>query len=73
MFGLAACAGPGELDDSSEASTTLADNTPVVDCVEGIELGDCAPDFTLPDADGVDVSLSDYAGELILINCSAVW
>lgn len=42
-------------------------------CEQGIQIGDCAPDFTLPDRDGEDVSLSDHEGELILINCSAMW
>jgi len=29
--------------------------------------GDKAPDFTLPDADGKDVSLSDYAGKRVIV------
>ena len=29
--------------------------------------GDTAPDFTLPDADGKDVSLSDYRGQKVIV------
>ncbi|MGW6423951.1 thioredoxin-dependent thiol peroxidase [Nocardia sp. NPDC055053] len=29
--------------------------------------GDTAPDFTLPDADGKDVSLSDYRGRKVIV------
>jgi thioredoxin-dependent peroxiredoxin len=29
--------------------------------------GDAAPDFTLPDADGKDVSLADFAGQRVIV------
>jgi thioredoxin-dependent peroxiredoxin len=32
-----------------------------------LEPGDPAPDFTLPDADGNDVSLSDYRGRKVIV------
>jgi peroxiredoxin Q/BCP len=32
-----------------------------------IERGEKAPDFTLPDQDGNDVSLSDYAGKTVVL------
>jgi peroxiredoxin Q/BCP len=32
-----------------------------------IEPGEKAPDFTLPDQDGNDVSLSDYAGRTVVL------
>ncbi len=31
--------------------------------------GDTAPDFTLPDADGKPVSLSDYRGRRVIVYC----
>ncbi|HEY6423194.1 MAG TPA: thioredoxin-dependent thiol peroxidase [Pseudonocardiaceae bacterium] len=31
--------------------------------------GDAAPDFTLPDADGKPVSLSDYRGRSVVVYC----
>lgn len=33
----------------------------------GIEVGAEAPDFTLPDAAGGDVSLADYSGQPVLL------
>ncbi|WP_072802625.1 thioredoxin-dependent thiol peroxidase [Rhodococcoides yunnanense] len=32
-----------------------------------LEAGDIAPAFTLPDADGNDVSLADYAGKKVIV------
>jgi thioredoxin-dependent peroxiredoxin len=32
-----------------------------------LEDGDTAPDFTLPDADGNDVSLADFAGQRVIV------
>ena len=32
-----------------------------------LEVGTNAPDFTLPDQDGKDVSLSDYAGKKVVL------
>ena len=34
---------------------------------EKLEAGDTAPAFTLPDADGNDVSLSDYKGQKVIV------
>lgn len=34
---------------------------------EKLEAGDAAPAFTLPDADGNDVSLSDYKGKKVIV------
>ena len=69
---LAGCAGPVSLDSGNDEAVTAASSTDV-DCEVGIAVGDCAPDFTLPDADGANVSLSDFPDKLILINCSAEW
>lgn len=56
----AAVCGPTVIDDGS---TTLADMT------ENSRLapGDPAPAFTLPDADGNEVSLSDYRGRKVVV------
>ena len=35
-----------------------------------LSAGDTAPDFTLPDADGKEVSLSDFAGQRVIV---VVW
>jgi len=38
-----------------------------------IEIGQLAPDFTYPDLSGKNVSLSDYRGNVILVNIWATW
>jgi len=40
---------------------------------EGIQLGECAPDFTLPEADGNDWTLSEQQGDVVLLDFSAIW
>ena len=39
----------------------------------GLSVGASAPDFSLPDRDGVTVSLSDYGGDVVLVDLSALW
>lgn len=39
----------------------------------GIKVGEVAPDFTLTDLDGNQVSLSDLRGKTVLINFWATW
>jgi len=39
----------------------------------GVELGECAEDFQLMDQDGMQVSLYDHAGKVILLDLSAMW
>jgi len=39
----------------------------------GYELGDTVVDFTLPDMTGVDVSLHDHLGEIIVLNFFTTW
>ncbi len=50
---------------------------PVAGCEEGapvgLEVGLCAPDFSLPDADGVMTRLSSFRGKVALVDISAVW
>ena len=39
----------------------------------GVTVGDCAPDFTLPDQFGADFTLSDQRGSVALVDISAIW
>jgi peroxiredoxin len=39
----------------------------------GINVGNRAPDFTLEDLDGSEVSLQDHRGKVVLINFWATW
>ncbi len=42
-------------------------------CTVGVEEGDCAPDFSLPDRNGEPVTLSSFRGKVALVDISAVW
>lgn len=46
---------------------------PVGPVKQDIEIGKEAPNFTLKNLDGEDVSLSDYRGKIVLINFWATW
>lgn len=46
-----------------------ADDCPTV----GIDVGDCAPQFTLPNTEGELVSLSDVIGDRVLVVGSSLW
>jgi len=36
-------------------------------------IGDSVPDFTLNDVDGNSISLSDYTGQVVLLNFFTTW
>ena len=39
----------------------------------GLDAGETAPDFTLPDLNGVEMSLKDFRGQVVLIDFWATW
>jgi hypothetical protein len=39
----------------------------------GIQLGMCAPDFSLPDGDGIPTRLSSFRGSGARVDISALW
>ncbi len=39
----------------------------------GINVGEIAPDFTLPDLDGNEVRLSEFRGKVVFVNFWATW
>lgn len=66
---LAACTGgPIPADDSVATA-----RCPIGGSEVGIEEGDCAPEFALPDRDGEIVALTDFRGKVALVDISAVW
>ncbi|RME27909.1 MAG: hypothetical protein D6798_03595 [Deltaproteobacteria bacterium] len=59
--------GPG-LDTADGTAAPCGPDVPT-----GLQVGDCAPDFTLPDANGAPFTLSDQRGKVALVDISAVW
>ena len=57
----------GGTDDTATAPLPCAGKT------TGYDVGDCAVDFTLYDYEGIERSLYDYAGQVILLDFSAFW
>jgi peroxiredoxin len=41
--------------------------------LEGIEIGEMAPEIELPNVDGEDIKLSQLKGKVVLINFGAAW
>ena len=79
MF-LFACCGPAELQTDSAALTQDEAEEEVVEITPGFLETDCghdigqkACDFALIDADGELWRLSDHAGDVVLIDLSAMW
>lgn len=55
------------------AVACLAVLAPVGSATASNYVGDVMADFTLPDIDGVPVSLYDYAGDIIVVSFFATW
>ncbi len=73
MHPAAAC-NPGPSPSGSPGPTTSATAAPCgPDADVGLEVGQCAPDFTLPDAAGQPFTLSRQRGKVALVDISALW
>jgi peroxiredoxin len=46
---------------------------PCLDTPSGTDVGDCAPDFSLEDAEGTSHRLYDFAGDIIVLDFSTMW
>ncbi len=69
-----------ESTHTNDASTTSDDSSgedetsPTLSKADyGVEIGDLAYDFTLENYDGDEVSLSDYLGQVVVVNFFATW
>lgn len=73
LLPLAACAslapGTGDPADGDGAAAEVCG--PGADI--GLEVDQCAPDFTLPDSAGQPFTLSMQRGKVALVDISAVW
>ena len=72
IFAMLMCFGCLETDQIADVITAEppVDTTPEPDPLPpgtGLAIGATAPAFSLPDADGNIVSLSDYAGKVIVV------
>jgi len=63
---------PSTEEQERPASTDPSPGAPVA-VPTGISVGETAPEFTLKDLDGKSVSLSDYRGEVVIIDFWASW
>lgn len=65
---------PPVVDISPETpETPTIPETPSTPKYPDIEVGQLAPDFTLKNLSGEEVSLSDYRGKIVMINFWATW
>jgi peroxiredoxin len=71
---------PADTDPADPPAPTDADPSdppdPLVPCdgwTVGTAIGECTPDFSLLDADGVAWRLYDHAGDVIVVDFSAMW
>ena len=60
-------------DDTSAGGDDTAAATPCEGETPGTGVGECATDFTLVDQDGVNRSLYDYYGQVIVLDFSPFW
>lgn len=59
--------------DASSEAVEPGEGSGTETLVEGKDVGNIAPDFTLKDAEGNDVSLSDFRGKIVFLNFWASW
>lgn len=62
---------PPVVDQTPE--TPAETETPTIPATQDIAVGQLAPDFTLKNLQGEEVSLSDFKGKIVMINFWATW
>ncbi len=58
---------------SADFDPDKSDVAAIPDGLGGVQKGQIAPDFTLLNVDGDEISLSDYAGKGVIVNFWATW
>jgi cytochrome oxidase Cu insertion factor (SCO1/SenC/PrrC family) len=66
------CANPSSMDSTATSSDTTGLGCGP-DVETGLAVGDCAPDFSMPNRDGVEVTLYSQRGKVALVDISAIW
>lgn len=62
-----------KFDASLDGSAYINQLEGIISRLEKVQVGQVAPDFTLPDVDGNDVTLSSFRGKYVLIDFWASW
>lgn len=62
-----------DLSPSLNTCPYVIDLDGIIKQLENVEIGKTAPDFTLPNMEGVQVSLSDFRGKYVLLDFWASW
>ncbi len=73
-LGLSSCGGKEEAETTSgtqEGTQTSAETQPSTGT--GTQEGQLPPEFSLPDLDGVDTSLADFEGKVVVLDLWATW
>ena len=62
-----------QFDASLDGSEYINQIESMIARMENVQVGSIAPDFTLPDVDGNQVSLSSFRGKYVLVDFWAAW
>ena len=67
------CDQPSQIPDKAKAPSSPAPSTPVATASGGPPIGEIAPEIVGVDLDGVEFKLSDYRGQVIMLDFYGDW